>query len=71
MGNEIDHIYQMLNLTIVFGPVNIVQFGFSSLPTYDGVNPSMLLKLFPDYGELEMEPKLAFLLPMLNPYQLF
>ena len=43
----------MFNLTIVYGLVNIVQFGFSSLPTNDGVNPSMLLKLFPDYGELE------------------
>ena len=52
-----EHICQMLNLTIVYGLVNIVQFGFSSLPTYDGVNPSMLLKLFPDYGELEIEPK--------------
>ena len=50
----------MLNLTIVYGLVNIVQFGFSSLPTYDGVNPSMLLKLFPDYGELEIEPKSVF-----------
>ena len=51
----------MLNLTIVYGLVNIVQFGFSSLPTYDGVNPSMLLKLFPDYGELEIEPKSVFI----------
>ena len=51
----------MLNLTIEYGLVNIVQFGFYSLPTYDGVNPSMLLKLFPDYGELEIEPKSVFI----------
>ena len=50
----------MLNLTIVYGLVDIVQLGFPSLPTYDGVNPSMLLKLFPDYGELEIEPKSVF-----------
>ena len=55
------HICRMLNLTIVYGLVNIVQFGFSSLPTYDGVNPSMLLKLFPDYGELEIGPKSVFI----------
>ena len=51
----------MLNLTIEYGLVNIVQFGFSSLPTYDGVNPSMLLKLFPDYGEFEIEPRFFFI----------
>ena len=51
----------MLNLTIVYGLVIIVQFGFYSLPTYDGVNPSMLLKLFPDYGEFEIEPRFFFI----------
>ena len=64
-----EYICQMLNLTIVYDLVNIVQLRFPSLPTYDGVNPSMLLKLFPDYGELEIEPK--SLLPMLDPCQLF
>ena len=44
------HICRML--TIVYGLVNIVQFEFSSLPTYDGVNPKQLLKLFPDYGDV-------------------
>ena len=51
----------MLNLTIVYG------LGFPSLPTYDGVNPSMLLKLFPDYGELEIEPKSVFFITVLDP----
>ena len=61
----------MLNLTIVYGLVNIVQFGFPSLPTYDGVNPSMLLKLFPDYGELEIELKSVFYYPRWTPVNCF
>ena len=37
---------------------------FFSLPTYDGVNPSMLLKLFPDYGESLVDAKLVALSDM-------
>jgi len=32
------------------GNVSLFDVGTPTLPTYDGVNPRQLLKLFPDYG---------------------
>jgi len=34
------------------GVVSLWDVGTPSLPTYDGVNPKQLLKLFPDYGDV-------------------
>ena len=34
------------------GVVSLWDVGTPSLPTYDGVNPRQLLKLFPDYGDV-------------------
>lgn len=34
------------------GYVSLYDVGTPSLPTYDGVNPKQLLKLFPDYGDV-------------------
>jgi hypothetical protein len=33
------------------GYVSLFDVGVPSLPTYEGVTPKQLLKLFPDYGE--------------------
>ena len=34
------------------GVVSLWDVGTPTLPTYDGVNPKQLLKLFPDYGDV-------------------
>lgn len=34
------------------GHVSLFDIGTPTLPTYDGVNPQQLLKLFPDYGDV-------------------
>ena len=34
------------------GVVSLWDVGTPALPTYDGVNPRQLLKLFPDYGDV-------------------
>jgi len=34
------------------GHVSLFDIGTPTLPTYDGVNPTQLLKLFPDYGDV-------------------
>ena len=34
------------------GVVSLWDVGLPTLPTYDGVNPKQLLKLFPDYGDV-------------------
>jgi len=34
------------------GHVSLFDIGTPSLPTYDGVNPQQLLRLFPDYGDV-------------------
>lgn len=34
------------------GHVSLFDVGTPTLPTYDGVNPKQLLKLFPDYGDV-------------------
>ena len=34
------------------GYVSLWDVGTPSLPSYDGVNPVQLLKLFPDYGDV-------------------
>jgi len=34
------------------GYVSLFDIGTPTLPTYDGVNPTQLLKLFPDYGDV-------------------
>ncbi len=34
------------------GVVSLWDIGKPTLPTYDGVNPTMMLRLFPDYGDV-------------------
>lgn len=34
------------------GVVSLWDIGQPTLPTYDGVSPQMLVKLFPDYGDV-------------------